>query len=364
MKSNNIYQKINLMIGTDPSGQGGIASVSRNMLTLPFATEWNIQLVTSHKSVNKFAMFFIFAWSFVTIFLSRLKGEPGLAHIHLASRGSFSRKEMLARWARFLGFRILIHLHGGQFDKFYEDECSTAKKNKVEKLFYSAHQVVVLSRNWFLWVKKTFPGVKKLDIVYNFGPSDTFPRKVSNNSTILFLGRICEAKGIHDLIKVLPNVIACVPELKVILGGDGDITPFLEQAEKLGVLQHVDFIGWVEKKDKLDLLASCSVFVLPSYYEGFPVGITEAMAFGIPVVATDVGGIPDAISDEQEGLLIKPGDLLNLGNSLIKLLLDKQFADELARNAQQKYKQSFCSEAILPLWNDIYKGILLDIPTK
>lgn len=356
----NSSQKINLMIATDPNGQGGIASVVRTMLAQPFAQDWDIQLVVSHQSISKLGLVLVLIRAFFIIFLMRLKGSPGIAHLHLASRGSFSRKALLARWAHFLGFRILVHLHGGQFDQFYQKECSPAKKQKVAQLFYLAEHVVVLSNKWFCWVKDTFPAVKNLHIVYNSGPSDVLPRQHTATPTLLFLGRIGEAKGIHDLIEALPDVIAQVPGLKVILGGDGDIARFQQQAETAGILSQIEFAGWIEKERKFQLLASSSVFVLPSYYEGFPVGIIEAMACSIPIVATNVGGIPDAITDQQDGLLVHAGDVVNLRDALIKLLTDQQYAEKLASNALRKYEQTFCCGVIMPQWNQIYKDISSD----
>jgi polysaccharide biosynthesis protein VpsI len=358
--NSNSSQKINLMIGTDPKGQGGIAAVEQTMLHQPLAKNWQIQFVASHKSATKVGLLFIFLTAFFRIFALRLTGKPGFAHIHLASRGSFSRKALLAQWAKFLGFRILLHLHGAQFDQFYERECSPVKQLKVAKLFDLADLVVVLGDKWFRWVLHTFPAVKKLKIVYNPGPSITLPRQPSNTPTLLFLGRLGERKGVHDLIEALPAVIKQVPDLKIILGGDGDLERFRLQAESAGILSHVEFAGWIGSERKFQLLASSTAFVLPSYNEGFPVGIIEAMACGIPIVATTVGGIPDAITDELEGLLVEAGDIEALSKALIKILTDETLAQQLSAQAKQKYQQNFSCDAIMPLWQQLYMDISND----
>ncbi|WP_197490099.1 glycosyltransferase family 4 protein [Rheinheimera sp. SA_1] len=356
MNSNN-SKKINLMIGTDPKGQGGIAAVEQTMLEQPLAKNWQIQFVASHKSATKIGLLLIFLAAFFRIFALRLTGVPGFAHIHLASRGSFSRKALLAKWASFLGFRILLHLHGAQFDQFYESECSPVKQQKVAKLFYLADLVVVLGDKWFHWVSHTFPAVKKLKIVYNPGPSVTLPRQLNSTPTLLFLGRLGERKGVHDLIEALPEVIKLVPDLKIILGGDGDLDRFRLQAESAGILSHVEFAGWIGSERKFQLLSSSTAFVLPSYNEGFPVGIIEAMACGIPIVATTVGGIPDAITHGQEGLLVPAGDISALSQALISVLINQTLAQQLSSQAKHKYEQNFSCDAIMPLWDQLYMEI-------
>jgi polysaccharide biosynthesis protein VpsI len=220
--------------------------------------------------------------------------------------------------------------------------------------------VVVLGDKWFRWVLHTFPAVKKLKIVYNPGPSITLPRQPSNTPTLLFLGRLGERKGVHDLIEALPAVIKQVPDLKIILGGDGDLERFRLQAESAGILSHVEFAGWIGSERKFQLLASSTAFVLPSYNEGFPVGIIEAMACGIPIVATTVGGIPDAITDELEGLLVEAGDIEALSKALIKILTDETLAQQLSAQAKQKYQQNFSCDAIMPLWQQLYMDISND----
>lgn len=349
--------RANVMISTDPTGQGGVASVVNTMLAQQFSKDWQIKHIASHRAGSKLTLLMVFINALCKLTLIRMFNEPGVAHIHMASRGSFSRKALLARWASFLGFRILLHLHGAQFDQFYERECSPAKQQKVAKLFYLADMVVVLGDKWFHWVSQTFPAVKQLKIVYNPGPSVTLPRQLSSTPTLLFLGRLGERKGVHDLIAALPEVIQRVPDLKIILGGDGDLERFRRQAESAGILSHIEFAGWIGSERKFQLLASSTAFVLPSYNEGFPVGIIEAMACGIPIVATTVGGIPDAITDGQEGLLVPAGDISALSQALIRVLTNHTLAHQLSSQAKQKYAQNFSCDAIMPLWDQLYMEI-------
>ena len=350
-------QRVNVMISTDPQGQGGVASVVKTMLAQPFAQHWQIRHIASHQAGNKLTLLWVFAQALLQLLALRLKGKPGIAHIHMASRGSFSRKYLLARLAKALGFKIVIHLHGAQFDQFYEKECDSKRQSQVQQLFYLADSTVVLGHKWRDWLYSKFPSVRNVRIIYNPGPEHVAQHCPDGGQTIVFLGRLGERKGVSDLINALPLVAAQIPDINMIFGGDGDISYYQQLAEKSGVSSKARFIGWVGPQEKFSLLASASVFVLPSYNEGFPVGIIEAMACEVPVVASTVGGIPDAITHEKEGLLIEPGDRAALAGALIRLLTDKELAQRLSANAKQKYLQNFSCEAIMPLWHELYMEI-------
>ena len=163
--TNTVPRLINLMISTDPRGQGGVASVVTAMMADPFAQRWHIRLVPSHREGSKLLMLWLLIRALTLVLFYRMQGSPGIAHIHMASRGSFSRKYILAKWAKFLDFRVLVHLHGAQFDEFYLNECLPSKQRRIAELFNMADKTVVLGDKWFAWVKQTFPSVNKLQIV-------------------------------------------------------------------------------------------------------------------------------------------------------------------------------------------------------
>ena len=155
----------------------------------------------------------------------------------------------------------------------------------------------------------------------------------------------------HDLIAALPTVLAEIPDLRVVLGGDGDASRFSQQALAAGVLGSIEFAGWIGKERKFQLLATCSAYVLPSYNEGFPVGIIEAMSAGIPIVASNV---------QQEGLLIPAGDVTALANAIIRVLSEQELASRLANNSLVKFQREFSCGSIMPQWQQIYEDLLSD----
>ena len=148
-------KKINLTIATDITGKGGISSVLNVLRDKGFFSATNSKLLASHinktklKSLNQLLTFFLCVLkllSNVVIF------NVGLVHIHMASRGSYTRKAILIRVAHFFKVKIIIHLHGAEFKDFYNTECSNTKKQHIKSTFNMADKVIVLSTQWLDWL--------------------------------------------------------------------------------------------------------------------------------------------------------------------------------------------------------------------
>ncbi len=108
---------------------------------------------------------------------------------------------------------------------------------------------------------------------------------------------------------------------------------------------------------KVNLLNSSDVYVLPSYNEGFPMGVLEAMSSGVAVVSSTAGGIPDAISNHEDGLLIEPGDVDALAEALIEMISNRKMNYDYSLNAKIKFDNCFSINAIEPQLNDIYEKL-------
>lgn len=120
------------------------------------------------------------------------------------------------------------------------------------------------------------------------------------------------------------------PTLRVCLGGDGEASAARALAQRLGIVDRVETPGWMTGATKAQWLARATIYALPSYAEGLPMSVLEAMAAGAPVVATPVGGISDVLSDGVHGLLVPPGDVVALVAALARLLDDAGLRDRLA----------------------------------
>jgi glycosyltransferase involved in cell wall biosynthesis/serine acetyltransferase len=162
-----------------------------------------------------------------------------------------------------------------------------------------------------------------------------------------------EGKGHLDLIRAAVEVCREYPKTTFLLIGDGAERPRIEgMAEELGLRENVLFLG--RRNDVAVVLACCDLSVLPSWAEGLPNSVLEAMAAGLPVVATEVGGTPEIIQDEVSGLLVPPRDSHALAQAILRVLRDSQLAQGLARAGQERVRMQFSFDRLLSELDSLY----------
>ncbi len=351
-------KRINLMVGPKREGQGGISTVINSYFEMGFVDENNIKLVSVNKSgVSHFLMKLFFLLSIFKIIFLLLLYKIEVAHVHMASRGSYSRKSLIVRILKFFNVKVILHLHGAEFRDFYSNECSDDKQQHIRNTFMMVDKVLVLSTQWLDWAAVTFPTTEHFQVLYN----SVIP--IANNGSdsqigkVVFLGRIGERKGAGDLIRAFHKVKAKCPNAKLELAGDGDIEKFTALASELDISDSVMFLGWISGDKKLSVLRSADIYCLPSYNEGFPMGVIEAMSANICVVSTYAGGIPDAIESDKDGLLVNAGDVEALAQALIKLIQDRELNAQLAKSGKTKFENNFSQQAILPQLQSIYDSL-------
>jgi glycosyltransferase involved in cell wall biosynthesis len=157
---------------------------------------------------------------------------------------------------------------------------------------------------------------------------------------ILFVGRLDPIKGIQYLLRAMEIVCKVLPEAKLILVGDGKERENLENLTKiLGLSDCVTFVGMIPHKKIPDYMDLADIFVLPSLSEGFPIVIPEAMAGGLPIVATRVGGVPDIIEDGVNGYMVEPGNFQEMANKIISILENQPLKCLISKNNRMKVEE-------------------------
>lgn len=238
-----------------------------------------------------------------------------IVHVHGCSDNSFWRKRIFVDIAVRLGRKVVYHMHSGGFRAF-----SLEHKPQVQALLDKCDVLAVLSPSWSDFFNDNF-NVKRIEVLPNgINPPEVFPDAADRNdgvTRLLFLGKINRNKGMNDIIEaVASNRERYRGRLKIEMCGVGDVEEMLELAKEKGVDDIVEYGGWVSGQDKARRLAQCDGLILPSHFEGVPVCILEAMSYGKPVIATRVGGIPDIITDGENGLLIPVADTQALARAL------------------------------------------------
>ena len=180
-----------------------------------------------------------------------------------------------------------------------------------------------------------------------------------NGTIILFVGSLAPYKGPDILIRAMTRVIKEVPDIKLVFVGSGKIRNELEGlADKLGIENYVKFTGFIGDIFKKALYyRAADVFVLPSYSESFGIVNLEAMACGVPIVASKIGGIPDVVKDGENGLLVPPKDERALADAIIYLLENDDIREKMGKNGRKK-AEGYSWEKIAEETEEVYLSLM------
>lgn len=266
-------------------------------------------------------------------------GDVRLLHVHSASRGSFWRKSLLCAMARFAGVPYLFHIHSGEFLAFHERGCGVLGRWWIKRTLCGAGAVLVLTPGWLARMRAAFGEARFLVAPNPVVVAARAPAARGGGHRLLFLGRIRQKKGAFDLLRAFAAVRQAVPGAMLVMAGDGEVGDGVRLSQELGIADAVEFTGWIEGEAKQRALDQAQVFVLPSYFEGLPIGVLEAMASGLLVVASPVGGIPDVIDDGVHGLLVAAGDVDALSLALVTALRDSDATNRMVAAAWQRVQQ-------------------------
>lgn len=344
-----------IMVGTAMEAQGGIATVVRSLVSSGLSDIYVVNYVETHNNGGALVKLLAALKAWIVLSFKLVTSNVEMVHVHVSSGASFWRKCALLVPAFVMRKPILLHLHSGQFHLFYE-RGSRSMKRFTRYVFESVDGVVVLSGEKKKWVGQEFPRAK-VRVIFNPAPDAPASMPERDATTLLFLGKLGDKKGTSDLLRAVGMLVPEFGAVRLMLGGDGDVFAAKALAQRLGIEDSVEFLGWVGGTHKQKLLERAAVFVLPSYSEGLPMGLLEAMAYGMPVVSTPVGGIPEAVTDGVEGFLVEPGDVEALADRLARLLREDVLRREMGAAGARKVASTFAMERIIPQWVALYSEL-------
>ncbi|HXN16308.1 MAG TPA: glycosyltransferase family 4 protein [Usitatibacter sp.] len=342
-----------IMVGTDPETRGGIAAVVSAYRASGLFERWAIDYVATHCDGSAVEKALRAARALFKLLGLRVRHRQALLHVHSASRASFWRKSLFMALALLFRWPVIFHLHGGGFERFYEDECSPRGRALVRFFLDRAAAIVVVSERWNRWMRKTTANPRVITIANPVAlPAPGLTRR--SRSLIAFVGRCEASKGVVDVLEAVAALNPKVPNVRLECAGEGDLEALSRHAHALDIGNRVTWRGWLTGPKKDELLARAAIFVLPSYAEGLPVSLLEAMAAGVAVVASRVGGVPDLIAHGVNGLLVEPGDRAALERALRALLANPELAARLGRAARATIANRFRAELALEPLEALY----------
>lgn len=331
-----------LMLGAGLDVKGGITSVEKLILENA-PSNVKIHHVATFAQGSAIHNVRVFLRAAQTLLQTLITGKANIIHIHFSERGSTLRKAILTLLA--LGFRkpVVLHSHGATYEEFFAKLPHPVQKF-LAILFSRCTKFIVLSESWKAYFMEKFElDESQIAVLHNpVKLPPAVPQRTGHQQvTFVFLGRIGKRGGALELAKSvvafpqqnkgafdLIKAFAALPKqqrnrAKLVLAGNGDVEMAQQLVRELGIEEQVTVLSWISPADRDRLLASADAFVLPSYNEGLPMSMLEAMAWGLPAIVTPVGGIPEVICDRQNGLLVQPGNQQQLVQAMQSLIEDE-----------------------------------------
>ncbi len=343
-----------LMVGPDRSVHGGISGVVNNYYEAGLDHKIDLYYIGTMVEGSRLRKLLKAAEAYVK-FLTKLPSYD-IVHVNMASDSSYRRKAVFIRTAHLFHKKIVIHQHGGDFETFYRKQQDAAGQRGIQKVLKMGDAFLVLAPLW-----KTFFGqiIGEENITVlpdSIAVPEAFHKEYDNHN-VLFLGRLCREKGIGELLLCVPEIVQKVPDFHLYLGGiweDQELRTLAETDK-----EHITWLGWVSGEEKKKWLRACRILVLPSYFEGQSVSLLEAMAYYCGIVASDTGGIPQMIRQEETGLLVPPKDAEALGDGLLRLLQDDELCRRLGSAARNKVEKEFGIEENMRQLIAVYDKLLM-----
>lgn len=314
---------------TRSGNMGGQLYACLSLLNSPLSNlfEWKLVDTTAPTNLKRgFISRLMQACSRVAQFLFLTSSGSSTTLIFFADRASFIEKGMMAVIGRMLGKKVVLCPRSGLLISDISDSRFWRIFSRL--IFTTANVVICQSISWKVFFEsQTQLNSSRFRVIPNWISAEQYQqnfdiqkeRTKQGTLKILFLGWVTREKGVFELIEAFERLMKHDVELWV--AGDGqDLAEIQTIIKTKEIEQRVKLFGWVQGDRKTYLLQNSDIFVLPSYYEGLPNSVLEAMMSGIPVIATKVGGLPDLIEDGVTGYLVEPKNSQQLAEKLTDLI--------------------------------------------
>ncbi len=353
-----------VMLGPQPPAVGGMVSAVQNLCNSDLQKKYDLTIINSAKttSQNRHLILGIIAQVKLLGRLAKVLIEKRacLIHIHTCSGFTFWRDSLHLLLARFLGVWGIWHIHGGYFDNF-ASTLSPLLKRALRFMLELGEKVIVLGETWIKKLRPCAPEAKWAIVPNGIEIPALEIHKNGGKTSFLFLGDLSRAKGVFDLVAATANIanngfggVIKIAGREVVPGQRNELQ---NRINNCGCNDSVKIVGMLTSKEKTDALASADCLVLPSYGESLPLSVLEGMSYGLPVIATRVGVIPDVVRDGVEGYLIEPGDIKSLQQRLLEISKNRSLRLQMGKAARARVQEKYNISKMADEISAIYDGI-------
>jgi len=292
--------------------------------------------------------------------------RPDVVHVHTSSYFGFIRSGVFLFLARLIHTRRILHLHNA-IDMFYSDHSEDRFWGRtIRWSLRQANELVVLSEALRVWVKENLN--RESNVIWNACNTKKYRKhdrtkleehfpEISGQVVVLMLGGLHEYKGAFDFLEVISNMRSELRKnIFFLIPGRGDIARAKIFIKSNNLEGCVLLPGMVPEEVKDDSLRGADIFVLPSYSEGQPIAILEAMSASLPVISTKIGSIPEVVEEGKMGYLIEPGDQKALMERLLRLVNDQSLREKMGVAARERIEYRHDINRLIDATASLYKG--------
>jgi glycosyltransferase involved in cell wall biosynthesis len=348
------------LVGPHPSSHGGVAATVR-AIEATLSDAFDIVVLPTQVDGPPAAKGRAAAAALRALARGCGSREIDLVHLHSSAGVSFARKAAALAIARRHGTPAVLHVHGGGFAEQLagRDARGLPARRALRRALRSADAVVALTDGWANLLGG-FAGIEPAVIpnAPDLGPAAArSPAANGTPPTIVYLGHLYRDKGVYELLEAFARLRRTRPDLRLVLAGEGRERDALRALAGNGA-SGVELPGWVDAEERTRLLGSAACLALPSYQEGLPLVVLEAMHAGVPIVASAVGGIPEIARDGREALLVRPRDRTGLEEALARVLDDRALAARLGESARTRAAAEFSRASFARRVAALYQEVL------
>ncbi|MDG4658482.1 glycosyltransferase family 4 protein [Ectobacillus antri] len=346
-----------IMIGSHLRVTGGITRVVKNYIEADLGKKVNLEYFPTYYGAGHVVNIIYFIIQFLKLFIkiNILSQKYDVAHIHMSYRGSFVRKRQIINLLAKANIPVILHMHGSQFKDFY-NESNDKKKQQIVETLNKVKVILALGEQW----KSYYESICETEVISL--DNAVFPKQSINNTAdkiyITTMGVLSQRKGTYDLIEVGARLKGKIDnKYKFVLAGDGEIDKVKKKIADLGLDDLFIVPGWIsDDKTIEEIYQKTIIYVLPSYNEGMPMSILEAMSYGLPIISTNVGSIASVVK-ESNGYIIEPGDVERLYNNILQMLNNPQDLELMSRENVNKITSEYnifkSLENLVPLYKKV-----------
>jgi len=340
-----------LVVGSAEKSAGGVASVIRLMKKMPVWEEYHCYWLGTQIQRNyAWKLWYAFKANFLALFII---WRYDIVHFHTVPDRICLIIQMPVFLLALLGRkRIIMHIHMG----------NQLKNHTGNRLFLwclkRADLVILLAKKWQTLFKELYTDIQTpTTVLYN--ACETVPEVPfeEKEKIIMMAAYFNDNKSPDLLLKAWQKIKDKYPDWRVCMLGNGEVERFRQMADEMGLQDTVTFTGYVVGKERDDYFRKASIYCMCSYEEGFPMVVLEAWAYGICVVTTPVGGLPDVLEDGKNALTFDFGNWEGLSDRLLQLIEHEEERKAMATFSRQMVYEQFSLNTINQQYEELLKEI-------